>query len=175
MCLFTRARYRQKVRGQRGPRWRRTLHRRGPRKLALNSRQPGGARKMAKKADKTLHGRHNRHCRKLHSSHCAFPSLLHNRNVPKRHDELNLRHLHCWRDPSLSLHDHSDVHNRKNCTCGTTKPAQQGHRPPCQAQQRGVPTTLSKNGTWRDLTVCCTVCSVRTRLCCELESQAISR
>ena len=37
---------------QGSPRWRRTLHHRGLRKLALNSRQPGGARKMLKNRQK---------------------------------------------------------------------------------------------------------------------------
>ena len=34
-------------------------------------------------------------------------------------DELNLRHLHCRK--TTSLHDHRDVHNRRNCTCGTSE------------------------------------------------------
>ena len=77
--------------------------------------------KWPKKAEKPTHRRHNRHCWKLHSSHCAYPSLLHNKNVPRQHDELNLRHLYCWRDPNWSLHDRSDVHNRKKIICGTSE------------------------------------------------------
>ena len=53
--------------------------------------------------------------------HCAYPSLLRNGNVLKRRDELFLKHFHCARDFNLSLREHSDVHNRKNCTCGTSK------------------------------------------------------
>ena len=44
--------------------------------------------------------------------HCAYPSLLRNRSVLKRRDELYLRHLHCRK--TTSLHDHRDVHNRNN-------------------------------------------------------------
>ena len=33
-------------------------------------------------------------------------------------DELNLRHFHCSRTQRRC--DHRDVHNRKNCTCGTS-------------------------------------------------------
>ena len=53
--------------------------------------------------------------------------------VLKRRDELNLRDLHCARDPT-SLHDHRDVHNRKNCTCGTPEHLSfttTGMSPPC--------------------------------------------
>ena len=55
------------------PRRRRTLHRRGLEKLALNSGITGRARKMAQNA--TTHRRHNQHGSKSSSS------LLHNGNV----------------------------------------------------------------------------------------------
>ena len=78
---------------------------------------------------------------KLH----AYPSLLHNWNVLKRRDELNLRHLQvCETTPSL--HDHRDVHNRKSCTCGTS-----------EHLTTGTSATLSKTATleW-NTTVFCT-------------------
>ena len=108
------------------------------------------AKKGIKKTEKTLHRRHNRHCWKLHSSHCAYPSLLHNRNVSRRHDELNLRHLCCWRDPNLSLHDRRDVHNRK------TAPAA-----PSRTCTTGTSSTLSSTTTGEPNTTTCTTVSLR--------------
>ena len=40
----------------------------------------------------------------LHSMNCASPSLL-----LRLGEELDLRHLHCRRDPATSLHDHRNV------------------------------------------------------------------
>ena len=57
------------------PRWQRTLHHRGLRKLALDSRQPGGARKMQHfRAKKTPH-RHGRHSVRL-STNCASRTCI---------------------------------------------------------------------------------------------------
>ena len=55
-----------------------------------------------------------------------------NRNVLRRRDELNLRHLHCARTPRRCIY--RDVHNRRNCTCGTPEHLSfttTGMSPPC--------------------------------------------
>ena len=49
----------------------------------------------------------------------AAPSLLRPGMSTNSGNELCLRHLHSSRDPA-SPHVHKDVHNSKNCTCGTT-------------------------------------------------------
>ena len=55
----------------------------------------------------------------LHSPHCASPFLLHNRKVLRLGDELDLRHLHCRRDPCRCTQracqrpcPDDDLHNR---------------------------------------------------------------
>ena len=61
--------------------------------------------------------------------------------------ELNLRHLHCRK--TTSLHDHRDVQNRKNCTCGTFEHLHNkgiDHLSK-NSTTTGMSTTLSKNWT----------------------------
>ena len=43
----------------------------------------------------------------------SVPSLLRTEMSTNSGDELSLGHLHCSRD-NLSLHDHGNVHNRRN-------------------------------------------------------------
>ena len=57
----------------------------------------------------------------------AYQSLLHNKMSTDSGDERNLRHLYCWRDPNLSLHDHrtsitaeSTRGTNTTCTTGTS-------------------------------------------------------
>ena len=57
----------------------------------------------------------------------AYRSLLHNKMSTDSGDERNLRHLYCWRDPNLSLHDHrtsitaeSTRGTNTTCTTGTS-------------------------------------------------------
>ena len=54
-----------------------------------------------------------------HSCTCAYPSLYELEMSTYSGDELSLRHVHCRK--TTSLHDHRDVHNRKNSICGTSK------------------------------------------------------
>ena len=105
--------------GKGSPRQRRTLRRRGLRKLALNS---GTTRRSAKNAEKRkkLHRRHTQHCWKLCTRLCCTTGMSTNSG-----DELSLRHLQQEPTP---LHDHSDVHCTKKtsttlsryCNCGTS-------------------------------------------------------
>ena len=85
------------------------------RELALNSRRPG-AKNVLKGRKKTFIAAITATARKLRTCLCCTTGTSTDSG-----DELNLRHLHCWRDPNLSLHDHRDIHNRKNCTCGTSE------------------------------------------------------
>ena len=100
----------------REPRWQRTLHHRGLRKLALDSRRPGGARKMAEKGQKTLH--HPIPMLK------TYPSLLRTGMSTDSGNKLNLRHLHCRETQrrcmitatsitaELHLRHHDDLNNK---------------------------------------------------------------
>ena len=74
--------------------------------MALNARMDG-ARKMAKKKrpKKNLHRR--------------VPVSVRTETSTDSGDKLNLKHLQVARP--TSLHDHRDVHNRRNCTCGTNR------------------------------------------------------
>ena len=81
----------------------------------------------------------------------AYPSLLRTKMSTNSGDELNLRHFHCSRDQT-SLHDHRDVHDRRNCTCGTSENLTTGTSTTCQrtAQQRACRRPLSKNWTTQE-------------------------
>ena len=100
----------------RSPRRRRTLHRRGLRKLALNSRTTC---RSAKNAEKTLKTPHRRY-----TTLEAFPSLLRTKMSTNSGDELNLWHFPCSRDncrcmitatymtADMHLRHQHDLHNR---------------------------------------------------------------
>ena len=60
-------------------------------------------------------------CGQLHSLHCGYTSLEHNRKVHHSVDELNLGHLQV-----KALHGHRDVHNRRRAP-GSRRPPR---RPP---------------------------------------------
>ena len=94
-------------------------------------------------------------------------------------DELNLRHFHCSID-SLSLHDHSDVRNRRTAPAAPRPPAQQGHRQPLSTrcttndghvnnlvQELHHPTTqqLPNLHNFQHVSICCIPSQTMNRNC----------
>ena len=133
------------------PRQRRTLRHRGLENcpMALNSRKPGGARKMAQTAPSCLISVHE-HLDELNlrPSNC---SPRENRDVDQLVDKLQLRaRRDCtvWNIGTCRSHQRACQHPRpKNCTCGiATGRAQPG--------PRAAPVESPHNGH-------CTVCTVR--------------
>ena len=79
-----------------------------------DGRRPKNAAKLQQKKNPSRSHQAGHDRQTLHSLHCAYQSLLRNKNVLKRRDELNLMRLHIL-DEGLLEHvanDHRDVHNR---------------------------------------------------------------
>ena len=102
MCVYPNH---QSLIGKGSPRWR-------LRKLALNSRT---TRRSAKNVSVPPKKPFIAAITSLLKA--PYLSLLHNKVSTASGDDRNLRHLNCWQDPNMSLHDHRTVQNRTGAAC----------------------------------------------------------
>ena len=159
----------------RSPRRQRTLRHRGLRKLALNSRRPGGARKMRKNFDETSH-RHSRHTVRILSMNCATAGTS-----TTGSNVLQLRDLHSFltsEPPGIcrcTTTGMCTTESRFNelqlweldclltdCTRELAGPAQQRHRAPCQWTATGESQWSAglDQGTVMSTTFTCTITGI---------------